>query len=226
MSSKFISLLCLLVASFPAWSQTAKPSNGKINEHYSSNVPVSGNILVGAMYLGSSVQDSFHLSSPQDTSHFCFKVTSIDGTYVSENDYLIAEQPKSALTPLEYPTQYQDILKNFAGQQLAMLATTGECQDQRYQHVMLSARAPENNGTELVFLVSSGRSQVFMQITGAERQRFGLSCSRIEEGKRTAFDTICAIKAEQVPTGTYTAQIVRRKEGRSLPATKFTFSVL
>lgn len=225
MADKKVLFFCLIVFSNLCWAQRiAKPSTSEFNEHFSSNVPVSGNVLVGAVYSSAITNNKFFVDIEGDTSDFCLKVASIDGTYVSENDYQIAASTESNTsdTIIEYPTSYDKIISGFDLNQLAPLATTGSCADQRYQHVLLTARSTLTSRTNILFMISSGRSEVFMQLKSASGQRINAECSRLQDGKRTAYDTICEVPASLVTEQTYNAQIARRKNGRNLPTTSFT----
>lgn len=224
-AQKVLLLSFLIVFSNFSWAQRiAKPSAPEFNEHFSSNVPVSGNVLVGALYSSAITNGKFFIDVESDTSDFCLKVASIDGTYVSENDYQIDTSSKSnaSVTMIEYPTRYDKIISGFDLKQLAPLATTGSCVDQRYQHVLLTGRSTLSPSTNILFMISSGRSEVFMQLKSASGQRINADCHRLQDGKRTAYDTVCEIPANVVKEKTYNAQIARRKNGRNLPTTSFT----
>jgi hypothetical protein len=176
------------------------------------------------MYSSSITSSRFLLDTTADVSDFCFKVSSIDGTYVSENDYRVREndEPYSKAVVLEYPTNFKEIISHFEQIELAPLATTGSCDDQRYQHVLLSSRAEPDKSSDVLFMVSSGRSEVFMLLKSSDGKRIKANCDRIEKGKRTSYDTICSVPTSSLVSENYNVQIVRRKNGRSLPATQFT----
>ncbi len=224
MKVKYCFYVWLLCAQNCFAERIASPAENTFSEHFSSNVPVSGNILVGAMYASAASSNNFYLDTTPDVSHFCFKVASIDGTYVSENDYTVTDEIENdaSTSVLEYPTKFQTILEGFDTEQLAPLATTGTCSDQRYQHVLLSSRSENMESTDVLFMVSSGRSEVFMQLKSSQGDRIKARCNRVEEGKRTSYDTICKVSATELSDDVYNAQIARRKNGRSLPATTFT----
>lgn len=219
-----ITCCSLLTAPQALAERLATPSKSNFNEHFSSNVPVSGNVLVGAVYSTANTSNRFYLDTASDMNHFCFKVSSVNGTYVSENDYKIIDSPlkSTEATILEYPTKFEELITNFEIEQLAPLATTGSCDDQRYQHVLLSARDKETKNAEILFMISSGRSEVFMQLKSNSGQRIKANCGRLEEGKRTSYDTICKLPSSSILEETYDVKIARRKNGRSLPATTFT----
>ena len=219
-------LLCwLIVFSAPSLAQKiAKPSTPEFNEHFSSDVPVSGNVLVGAIYSSATTTNKFFVDIENDTNDFCLKVASIDGTYVSENDYQLSssEESDKSITMIDYPTKFDNVISGFGIKQLAPLATTGSCADQRYQHVLLTARASLSADPNVLFMISSGRSEVFMQLKSPSGQRLNADCHRLEDGKRTAYDTVCEVQALLLTEDTYSAQIARRKNGRNLPMTSFT----
>ncbi|GAB3000620.1 hypothetical protein [Psychrosphaera aestuarii] len=223
MKLALITYILLFLTTFNSLSENlAVPFEGQFKEHFSSNVPVSGNVLMGAVYSTATLGNNFFLNIANDVSHVCFKVASIDGTYVSENDYNTASISATDSTILlDYPTKFTKIVNNFSNEQLAPLATTGSCSDQRYQHVLLSSRSDTVESSDVLFMVSSGRSEVFMQLKH-NNVRIKANCKRLESGKRTSYDTICKVPAASLVEDKYSAQIVRRKNGRSLPPTKFT----
>ncbi len=221
---KNILVILALLPCLASAERFAAPSNDKFTEHFSSNVPVSGNILVGAMYSSDITSNQFLLDTVPDLDNFCFKVSSIDGTYVSENDYELQGniEQNSPSVALKYPTRFEEIIASFAQNHLAPLATTGSCNEQKNKHVLLSSRAKPDANANIIFMISSGRSEVFMQLKSTDGKRIKAKCKRLEEGKRTSYDTICAVPAQSLTTENYSVQIVRRKNGRNLPATLFT----
>ncbi len=226
MSKQAILIYCIIFLLAPQCfaERLATLSKDSFNEHFSSVVPVSGNVLVGAVYSSTSTNNKFFLDTTNGISDFCFKVSSINGTYISENDYKLIESTpdKSNRVYIEYPTKFEKIITAFNINQLAPLATTGSCDDQRYQHVLLSSRAVNVDDSQVLFMISSGRSEVFMQLKSATGKQIKAKCERLEEGKRTSYDTICEVPASTMSEDTYNIKIARRKNGRSLPATTFT----
>jgi hypothetical protein len=162
------------------------------------------------------------LETPVDVKRFCLSVTSIDGTYVSKNDYEIMNVPNNLkkFTLISYPTKYKDVMAGFNNQELAVLATVGSCQDGRAEKVLLTSKSNTNH-TKILFMINSGRSEVFMQLKTAEGAIYEPFCKRIEQGKRTAYDTLCELESDRFLVGSHTATILRRKNGRTLPPTYF-----
>jgi len=222
----FVSIVMLHSSSGEA--QIAPLANGEFKEHYSSDVPVSGKALVGILIESKKINSRFYIRSTSNNNMFCFRVTSIDGTYASENEYLL--NPESAipnnqgLLELDYPTQFKTILKGFNDNELALLATDGAC-DSRADIHFFATKDKVEDGDKLRFLISSGRSQVFMRLKNKVHS-LQPSCSRIETGKRTAYDTICEIELSQLNSTDYEANIVRRKNNRALPLVNFNLAVV
>ncbi len=225
-SKRALYLGLLLISPFTLAENLATPASKDFSEHFSSNVPVSGNILVGALYSNTKITDQFYLDATNDTAHFCFKVSSIDGTYVSENDYLMQLEEENAenesIVSIQYPTRFSEIISGFSVNQLAPLATKGNCNNQRNATVLLATRNTDIDNASVLFMVSSGRSEVFMFLKAPTGKRVQVKCHRLEEGKRTAYDTICEIPAGALSEDTYQGSIVRRKNGSNKRPVMFT----
>jgi len=209
-------VLSMLFSSFYSYSENlATPASEQFSEHFSSNVPVSGNILVGALYSGASISDQFYLNAVNETSDFCFSVSSIDGTYISENNYRLQSAPDidDPVVPIQYPTQFADLISNFSIDQLAPLATGGSCDNQKNLDILLASREQDISNASILFLVSSGRSDVFLFLTSSSGAKKRAKCQRIEHGKRTAFDTVCEISANSLDENSYEGKLIRRKIG-------------
>lgn len=206
-----------------SYGQLAPLANKTFSEHYSSDVEVSGNVLVGILIESSQANSRFFVKSSSDTNLFCLRVSSIDGTYFSENEYLLEEVEHKVnaqgLVEVEYPTQFKSILTGFADEELSLLASEGSCGDRAKAYLMATKDLVEDDD-KLLFLISSGRSQVFMRLK-SDASNFMPRCKRIETGKRTTYDTICETDLSLFKQNTYSAEIIRRKNGRKLEDIEF-----
>jgi hypothetical protein len=224
----FFCVLMISTSLTKAYAQVAPLTSGNFKEHYSSDVPVSGKVLVGILIESSKKNAGFFVRSSLIDSLFCFRVMSIDGTYASENEYVLNAKAIGAseqgLVEVEYPTQFQKILNNFEDYELALLATEGGCDSSGNVHYFATKDSVQNDD-KIRFLISSARSQVFMRLKSKEHS-LRPSCSRIEEGKRTAYDTICEITLSSLTSDDYQADIIRRKSNRKLPDSNFNLSVV
>jgi hypothetical protein len=224
----FFCVLITIPSLTKTYAQVAPLTSGKFKEHYSSDVPISGKVLVGILIESSNKNSGFFVRSNLVNTLFCFRVMSIDGTYASENEYVLnakaIDASEQGLVEVEYPTQFQKILNDFEDYELALLATEGECDSSGNVHYFATKDQVQNND-KIRFLISSARSQVFMRLKSKEHS-LRPSCTRIEEGKRTAYDTICEISLTSLTSADYIADIVRRKSNRKLPDTNFNLSVV
>lgn len=227
MQVALILLFSLILALNSAYAQVVPLANEDFTEHYSSDVPVSGKVLVGILIESKNVNSRFFVKSSAGTNLFCFQVNSIDGTYFSENEYLLTSTEKLAneqgLVEVEYPTQFKKILKEFGDNELALLATEGSCDSQSNLHFVATKDKIENSD-KVRFLISSARSQVFMRLK-SNIQSIQPTCARIEEGKRTAYDTICEINLSELVSESFDGQIIRRKNNRTLDNVNFSLSI-
>lgn len=208
-------------------AQVAALANKSFSEHYSSDVPVSGKVLVGILVESKNINSRFFVQSNPETNLFCFKVNSIDGTYFSENEYKLTPAKailnEQGLVEVEYPTQFKNILKEFGDNELALLATQGGCSVSSNIHLVATKDKIEANDN-VRFLISSARSQVFMRLK-SKSQSIQPKCDRIEVGKRTAYDSICEINLDELVSETFDGQIIRRKNNRTLENVSFKLSI-
>lgn len=195
-------------------------------EKYSSNVPVSGRVISGIMTRSNKSNHQFFIDLPAlEKDTICFRVQSKDGTYFASNEYKITDKSFAGKISPEYPTQYQDILEGFDASELALLAFVGSCSEKKLNNVLVSSRSSETSSDDVVILVSSGRSDVFLSTLADNGKRKSLKCKRLIKGKRTAYDTECSVKVKDLVLGTNELSIIRRKGGRMLPSVKFNVIV-
>ena len=193
------------------------------NEKYNSNVPVSGRVIAGIMFR-SAIDHHNELSiflAPTESDLICFKVQSKDGTYYSSNEYKIPKSGISGSISPEYPTKYNKLLNEFDETELALLAFSGSCDSKQIDTILISARTQTDIQDDVVILVSSGRSDVFLITEQESGKKNTTKCKRIIEGKRTAYDTQCVIEVNSLLEGTNELSIIRRKPTGNMPSVKF-----
>jgi len=195
-------------------------ADNSFNENFNSNVPVSGRVIAGLM-LEKKGDGDFFINLPAiETDSVCFRVQSKDGTYRSINQYKVdSKSAKGVISPV-YPTKYNDTLNSFSSEELAILAFEGKCSDKKLKNVLVSSRGNEEQ-KQIVIMVSSGRSDVFLSTHKKKGRKNTLKCNRIEQGKRTAYDTICKVGLDSLIAGVNEISVLRRKSGRMLPPVKF-----
>lgn len=224
MKHYLIGVFCLLVNTvLVAGEDTALTLVSKnFNEKFNSNVPVSGRVVSGVMQASPSKLSALKINLAKLNSNvICLKVQSRDGTYFSSNEYNVVNNENTGLITPEYPTQYEDILSSFTENELGVLAYEGKCSDRKLKNVLLASRGNNIENDEVVIFVSSGRSDVFFTTKTSTGKKKTIKCSRIEEGKRTAYDTECKVNRDLLPLSVNEISILRRKSGRMLPSIKF-----
>jgi hypothetical protein len=205
-----------------AESAKLKLSKEIFSEQYSSNVPVSGRVIAGLMLSQSQSANIFSIYMPKsEKKFFCLRVLSRDGTYSSTNQYLLESNTTGDFLQADYPTKYADLLSKYSETELAVLAYTGKCEANKVTDILVSTRGSQADSKDAMILVSSGRSDVFLNIPLKVGGKKTIKCKRIEDGKRTGYDTSCKVNLSLLTTGTNELSLLRRKSGRMLPSVKF-----
>lgn len=202
--------------------KTLELAKGQFHEKYNANVTVSGRVIAGIIAKSSGTLSDFQVNLLDiNEETMCLRVQSIDGTYYSTNEYRINDKEFKGLINPDYPTQYKELLNGFDESELAILAFAGECGKKKITDAYISARNTNFTQNTITVFVSSGRSEVFLGTTNKEGKKKTIKCSRIEQGKRTAYDTECNIDISQLYEGINSITVLRRKSGRMLPSIKF-----
>ncbi|MEA2081105.1 MAG: hypothetical protein U9P00_14900 [Pseudomonadota bacterium] len=199
--------------------------NNKFHEVHEPEVNVSGNVVVGVMSTSAGDalrEDSLGIqSSETGDKKICLKVTSRDGAYMSQNEYLVNV---TALTPIYLP--YQSDMKKIIGgyeQQgaIAVSATIGDCEHSAKAAFYLPAKldkgnAKLNTGNLSIYINGFDATDVFYHIAGSDSDQL-IDCNYIEEGRHTAYNFSCEITGEQLDEpGPLEIKILREVYGREL----------
>jgi len=206
-----------------AQEPSIKLLDDQFSEQYSTNVPVSGRVLAG-IAINSDILPGLSIFIPHtnDNEQICMRVLSRDGTYSSLNQYQVPNNLKEGFQSVEYPSEFMDVISSFSESDLAVLAYSGQCKDNPVNELYLSARGEPKNSDKVTIFVSSGRSEVFLRIPNENSTTDMIRCKRIQQGKRTGYDTQCHIGLSKLLTGKNEISLIRRKSGRMLPSVKFS----
>jgi len=207
------------------YAQSSKPlklAKETFHEEFNEDVPVSGRVIAGIIAKSSGTLSNLQVNLLDASSEtMCLRVQSIDGTYYSSNEYRITDKKFKGLISPDYPTKYNEILSGFEGNELAILAFAGTCNKKKVKDVYVSAQNSNFAKNTITVLVSSGRSEVFLNNKNINGKRKTIKCNRIEQGKRTAYDTECNLSVELLNKGVNNIAVLRRKSGRMLPSVNF-----
>lgn len=219
-------LMAGLISTVTVCAEEVVVDEETFSEIYSTKVPVSGRVLTGIAIAKSGRPDfQFLLPLTAQGERMCFRVISQDGSYVSENEYQIANVLPDSLSSANYPTQYAEEIASIPPWQLALLATPGQCKNKNPERVYLSARGDVDVPDKVTIYVSSGRSAVYLRVPNYEDGKETIKCDPITSGVRTAFDTLCHIEFDRLLKGVNELSLVRRKSGRTLPPVTFKLLV-
>jgi len=203
------------------------PANLKLvtqpfSESFSATVPVSGRVLVGALYAPNRIDDTIHLHIPShiENKKICLRAQSRDGSYNAENIYELSSSADSVqLLEIDYPSKYKDIIKKLGNDEFALIAYFGDCSVSESKNILLTGRGKIEQ-KEIMIFANSGRSDVYIQVQ-VEDNRQSNRCKRITEGLRTGYDTICKIDSKILTDGSNKINLIRRQGTRNLPPISF-----
>jgi hypothetical protein len=206
---------------------TADLADGStFHEVHEPEVNVSGNIIVGVMSttaLEGLRKDTIGIQALDiDTDTVCLRVTSRDGSYLSQNEYTV-DVSKPSVVNLPYHTGMPDIIRHYTTDMgtIAVTATTGPCARAATAAYYLPTRLDRDKGTldtgnVSIYINGFDATDVFFQFTDGDDDEF-FDCEYIEEGRHTAYNFSCQVPSERLSaSSTRTLEISREVYGREL----------
>ena len=208
---KLIALLYLISPLSLAEEISLKTKDSNLHEHYSQEVPVSGNVIAGIeLYSENNPEQSFsstiHLPQniQEENNYLCFQLLSKDGTYTSQNIYLI---PKTTNSPTQKektqfsadfsPSEHLDFLNEKSNNNaIATKISIGECQKSTEETYLPALKASTSNSTHLrIYIDSLGATDVKMAARNQinKSQRNMATCQPAKGSRLTGFDYTCTL---------------------------------
>jgi len=219
------SLLLVLApgASFAEGPSLARLKSRPFQEEYRDEAPVSGRVVVGVLLHGFP-GEGLAVMPPASAAGraVCVHVSSRDGRYVSRNTFVLPAEIPAAPVALEYPSSHEDFLRGLDPDGLAVRVSPGQCGDEEAE-LLYAAGARfgtgDPGGQRIAVLVNSARADTFVAVANDPEARRPRRCRSIQEGRRTAFDTVCELALGGLETGDapLEVRIVRRHYDRMLP---------
>ncbi|PLX59915.1 hypothetical protein [Sedimenticola selenatireducens] len=209
------------------------PNKEGLKESYTDDVPVSGRVVAGVMLMGMANSGNMVIypSGVEAGSRVCVQVTSRDGRYWAENNFLLPsntaddEQPKiNEPVSLQYDTEYEDELKGFKLDELAILSYTHDCDHSRENSYFPATRNGfSGEKKRLRIYINSGRADSYVRVENPiEGNNKSRMCRRFTEGRRTGYDTVCEIPwSSNLTLKPLKVDIYRRKYDKNLPKESF-----
>jgi len=204
---------------------------GKFHEHYSAEVPVSGNVIAGIELSASNQNpESFtpNIFIPQSISeekYLCFQVLSRDGTYNSKNTYLIPKNIENPDVLVSYSqSQHLEFLsKKLLEQSIAIKVNLGSCSENR-DSVYLASTYPNASGNEneqlRIYIDSLGATDVKLAARDQSKKVIKADCQPLQGKRLTGFDYVCNLPISRSGKSKLDVHIIRTKHKRQLDKVK------
>lgn len=224
----FCQALCLSCVALSVSSTSAELASvvGEFDEHYSTEVPVSGNVIAGLMLAPASkiISQEFspYIQLPESTDMpqtVCLSVVSQDGVYSANNTYRIPPSAVGNLIRADYTqSKHQQILIE-KDASIALKAQPGSCGNVSSDQYLITQNGPDNSDAQLILKIDSlGATDVLVASRGADRKVTRGQCQQLAGDRKTGFDYSCTLPVQLPAQGATQVRIQRLRFGRKMPA--------
>ncbi|WOI57477.1 hypothetical protein [Palleronia sp. LCG004] len=220
-NSQIIAVLSLLVAgTSPTLGQELTPLPERFNETVLRAAEISGAIVAGIQMREAPSDElvvSAHIPAEWAGAHVCLRATSIDGRYVAEGEYLVADPWAGGTMSVAYESQYPELLAALSQDQLGVRINRGSC-DLEAREELAITNWNAKGGEEIDILLNSFQAEmVFLYVGDAATP---IRCTPLDDLQPLAFDTECRIG--EIPSGPVTVEIIRVVGQKPMPPTELT----
>ena len=169
-------------------------SSDALNESYSKNVEVSGEYLVGVQLQANDDIKSLHVIFPKNSKgNLCVELSSIDGKYKAKIKHQIAK-PISGPTKVNFESDYQNILKKYSAQEIAISASLRDSCDDNVISKRLISSWGANVTDELVLLIRSSARKDVAYIPNKQEYTIKSKCKKFRKSYNVSYDKYCVMK--------------------------------
>jgi len=211
---KLIAFIYLISPLSLAEEISLKTKDSTLHEHYSQEVPISGNVIAGIeLYNEENQENSFsstiHLPEKiqKKNNYLCFQLLSKDGTYTSRNTYLIPKTNgiSSSKGKADFsPSKHLDLLNEKSNKNaIATKIHTGKCLATTEEKIYLPAIKTSSNtatATHLrIYIDSLGATDVKMaarNLIDKSKKSKVTNCKLATGTKLTGFDYTCSLSID------------------------------
>jgi len=222
--SKTVITLCLSISVAIATEEIHLA--GDFHEHYSQEVPVSGNVIAGiALYSNAQIDDIFvpQVFVPKSLSgeqFLCFQVLSRDGTYNSKNTYQIPMGLSGDNLLVDYShSQHQKFLNQEVSiDAVAVKVNLGQC-SKSSESQYLASKLSKSSGEDThlrIYIDSLGATDVKLAARDQKKKVYKSDCKMLQGARLTGFDYVCTLELSEAERSTLDVRIVRFKHKRKL----------
>jgi hypothetical protein len=229
---RFVIASVMLVASALVASvsgQDLRPvAVGELEESLAPAAEISGTAIVGLALVGAfdPTKNVVTALLPGDWKgqDVCARVVSADGRYLAQRGYLLPNDWKMDLVPLEFPTRRAREVVTGGKQDFALSVIKGICKGASGEPALALAswNAIEQTDMAVEVLVNSLRSTETYLLAGDVY----IPCTPVEHERRTAFDMSCNVPRSLLASETSLRfSLNRLKRGAPLPVENFTIEL-
>lgn len=226
-SFSILSLALSLLAANPAKAvepvlQPVAPPERSFSERLDPAALISGGVVMGlhvrgeAEILPADQRPRLLAIVPEAWGghEMCARLSSSDGRYEAQIDYLIPAHWKTVVADLEFApyTRYPGETSLIEPMEVAAVVSRGRCRTEPtlYAPAFWNA-APRDPGEGLSLLLNSYRaSEVYLSVGEGAKAQLIESCEAVTDAPRTTFDFRCELEPEVVRVGEVTRVEVNR----------------
>jgi hypothetical protein len=201
-------------------------ADGEFNEQFEErSTRITGTLLLGVQRSGiqdGSLSISALLPEGWEDGETCLRVVTANGRYEVSATYVLDQEAEGAgrsqrWFAYPFPTSMSDWLLQQGTDEIAALATRGDCSDDLTaipERVVVAAWGGVTGGPVDLLVNSLGASQVYLYVgdnSGA------IACEPVLGEILTAYDTVCTVEEEYIRGGEINMRLLRvenRQPGR------------
>lgn len=220
----------LLAFASPVISSEIASVVGEFEEHFSKEVPVSGNVVAGLMLVPSlaAAKQNFapYIQLPASSDKpqvVCLSVVSQDGVYSSHNSYQVPINSSGKDIQADYSQSAHNELLSQSNTRIALKAQPGQCGQTQPNKYLIASNGRVEGAAELFLMIDSlGATDVQVAARGTDRKIVRGQCQTNEGERKTGFDYACRLPIALDAGEKVQVKIQRLRFGRKMPAISLT----
>lgn len=188
-----------------------------VKESFSDTIKVSGKFLIGLQLANTTKKRKLHIQFPRASTGFlCIDITSIDGKYHGNIKHEIT-LPKTGLELIEFKSKYENKLKTYRDNEIAVLATLRKsCESTNNSTILLSSWGQELSNKIILLIRSSARADI-LHHPSIKDSKVSSICKKIKGSYAVTYDKYCVLEGMDVQKSA-TIEIQRRNLQKIPPA--------
>lgn len=188
----------------------------KLSERYAENAQVSGNQLVGLMYVSPSEQ--FQIGAmrvaipPTSPKQLCLAVTTRDGRYLAINPYKVGQNASGTMAQPEFETEYQDELASYQSSDVAIAAALADDCTSIGDRTYVVATLAGQSGQIIVKANTLGlKTKAVLTDESGNKELVEATCTPPAAGPLITYDSECVLDVPTPSPARAKLILIRRK---------------